>query len=192
MTISTPAGPEEQVYHGKIIEVIRQPMNIGDKVIYFEKARRAPGTRTIIVRGNSVLLTREYRSEIDAYDYRLPGGKVYDTLAEFQNASIDKGAILKAAMSGAIKECLEETGLVVKDLELLKVSHAGATIEWDLYYFLAKNATEHHTGQSLEDGEFIEPKWFTFVEAKKLCMEGNIREDRTLGVLMVFLEQQLQ
>jgi len=32
-----------------------------------------------------ILLSREYRSELDRYDYRLPGGKVFDTLAEYHD-----------------------------------------------------------------------------------------------------------
>jgi hypothetical protein len=30
-----------------------------------------------------ILLTKEFRYELDAYDWRLPGGKVVDTLDEY-------------------------------------------------------------------------------------------------------------
>jgi len=58
-------------------------MKGGDKEVVFETARRAPGVRLIIVRDGQMLITREFRNELDDYDYRLPGGKVFDTLDEY-------------------------------------------------------------------------------------------------------------
>lgn len=59
-------------------------MKLGDKKTLFEKARRAPGVRLIIVKEDKILLTREYRDEIKSFDYRLPGGKVFDKLSDYQ------------------------------------------------------------------------------------------------------------
>ena len=76
-------GPEEVVYKGKIFEVVKQPMKAGEKKMVFESARRSPGTRLLIVKNNQMLITKEFRSELDDFDYRLPGGKVFDTLDEY-------------------------------------------------------------------------------------------------------------
>ena len=70
-------GPEEIVYKGKIFEVVRQPMKAGDAKVVFEIARRSPGTRLIIIKNDKILTSREFRTELDVYDYRLPGGKVF-------------------------------------------------------------------------------------------------------------------
>ncbi len=43
----------------------------------FETAVRSPGVRLIIVKDNQMLITKEFRGELDDYDYRLPGGKVF-------------------------------------------------------------------------------------------------------------------
>ena len=42
----------------------------------WERVVRAPGVRIIFDDQNSgtILLTREFRHELDGYDYRLPGG----------------------------------------------------------------------------------------------------------------------
>lgn len=42
----------------------------------WERVVRAPGVRIILDDQNSgkILLTREFRHELDGYDYRLPGG----------------------------------------------------------------------------------------------------------------------
>ena len=53
----------------------------------FELARRAPGVRVIIPdhrAAGKVLLTKEFRRELNGGTSRLPGGKVFDTLAEFE------------------------------------------------------------------------------------------------------------
>lgn len=66
-------------YRGRIIEVVEE--KYGTRT--FEIARRSPGVRALIVRDGKILLSREYRTEVDEYDFRLPGGKVFDTLSEY-------------------------------------------------------------------------------------------------------------
>jgi ADP-ribose pyrophosphatase len=183
----TPFGKEKIIYHGKIFEIVKKPMNVGTKVIEFEIARRSPGTRIIIYKNKKILITKEFRTELNNYDYRLPGGKVFDTLEEYKRCN--KNKILAHAKKAAKKESLEETGLIIKNLELLKIAKSGATIEWDLYYFLVKDFIEHKSGQKLEDGEKISINWYSLDEVKKLCLSGKISEDRTLGVLLTFLEK---
>ena len=184
----TPIGNERIAYEGKIFEVVKQDMDVGPKVVEFEIARRAPGTRIIIVKGNQILITKEYRTELNGYDYRLPGGKVFDALKDYKNVLKDNSDLLDSAVLAAKKECLEETGLTVNKLELFKISKAGATIEWDLYYFIARDFSLNEEGQQLEDGEIIKLKWRSFDEVRQLCIDGKISEDRTLGVLLMFLE----
>src|SRR3989344_3547588 len=110
-----PIGPEEVKYSGRIIEVIQQPHKIGDKIINFEMARRSPGVRLLIVKDRKILLLKEYRTELKDYDYRLPGGKVFDSLEEYRDS--DKEKLLEAAAKAAKREAKEETGIVVRDAE---------------------------------------------------------------------------
>ena len=49
-----------------------------------EIVRRPPGVRLLIVKEGNVLLTKEYRHEADGYDFRLPGGKVFESLRDFK------------------------------------------------------------------------------------------------------------
>ena len=82
----TPAGKEKVVFQGKIFEIVNQPMNLGGKIVQFEIARRSPGIRLLIVDKNKILLAKEFRHEQKEWDYRLPGGKVFDTLGEYNTA----------------------------------------------------------------------------------------------------------
>lgn len=129
-------GNEEIVFQGKIVEVVRQPMRIGKKSVVFESARRSPGTRLIIVdlKNKKLIITKEYRTEIDQYDYRLPGGKVFDSLSEYNQFLKSGSDILKPAVERATIEAREETGVIAKKVEHIHTSVNGATVIWDLFY----------------------------------------------------------
>ncbi len=179
-----PHGPETILYSGKIFEVIKQPMKSGDTIIEFETARRSPGVRLIIRKENKILLTKEFRTELNGYDYRLPGGKVFDRLSDYRKALQNKTSLLDHAQRAAIKECREETGLIAENITHVHTSQAGATVVWDLYYFVIDRFQEHTTGQALEHGEVIYPEWKTIDEVKALCVNNQISEDRSVGVLL--------
>lgn len=170
--------PEKVVYQGKIIEVVQQ----GNR----EFARRSPGTRLIIRSGDKILLTKEYRSETGNYDYRLPGGKVFDTLEEYNRFLSTGQDILPQAIKAAKKEAREEVGIEVEEIAHLWTSINGATVVWDLLYFEVSKFKElEHL--SLEEGENIKPEWIPFEEAKQLALSGKMQEDRSVAVLLRYL-----
>lgn len=178
------SGREEIKFEGQTFQIISQPWNFGGKIQTLERARRSPGVRLIIVKDNKLLLTKEYRMELNGYDYRLPGGKVFDSLKEY-NEALDSGKdMLEYAAEAAKKECIEETGLVAKKIKHFQTTQAGQTIVWDLYYFIVEDFEEK--GQSPEFDEEIYPEWKTFGEIKELCSKNKISEDRSLGVLFRF------
>ena len=173
---------EKITYQGKIIEIVQKGVEQNGKTKTFEFARRSPGTRLIIHQDNKIILTKEFRQELGAYDYRLPGGKVYDSLDEYNKAlesGVDINVVAKVA---AIKEAHEEVGIEVKDISYLHKSVCGATVAWDLLYFLVKDFIE--TEQHLEDGEDITVESFDIEEVKKMCLDGGISEERSALVLL--------
>jgi 8-oxo-dGTP pyrophosphatase MutT (NUDIX family) len=180
---------EEVVFKGQMFEIVHMTYKIGNKEATYEKARRAPGTRLIITSSDEkILLVKEYRSELQDWDIRLPGGKVCDSLEEYQAFLASGVDITEKAKEGAIKEALEEVGLVVKEIELFSLSTCGASVIWDLYYFVIRQFDEHPDGQHLELGENIELKWVSYEEAATLALEGSIKEDRSAAVLLRFLD----
>jgi len=184
----TPAGPEKVIYQGKLLELVQQSIQIGDKQILREFARRAPGTRLIIpTKDEKILLTKEYRFEIKGYDVRLPGGKVLDSLEEY-NAFLKSGADIDVkAREAAIKEAREEAGIVVDDLELFGVSRCGTSVEWDLYYFVVTSYSEGET--ALELGEDITVMPTDREEVKRMCLDGRIQEERSALILLRYLNK---
>ena len=176
---------EKITHQGKIIEVVQKEVKHKDKTMLFEFARRSPGTRLIIPKGDKILLSKEWRHEINGYDYRLPGGKVYDSLDEYNKAleqNIDIGEIAK---NMAMKEAREEAGILVKDISFFHKSICGATMVWDLFYFVVNNFDE--ASQELEDGEDITTEMIDRKKVKEMCLNGTIGEERSALVLLRYL-----
>ena len=144
---------------GRIIELYEKEWEIDGRIKLFENARRPPGVRLIFEQDKKILLTKEFRGEHTSFDYRLPGGKVFDRIADMKAYT---GEMLEAARDAAIIEAKEECGMVVKreNIELFSISHCGATIEWDLYYFVIREF-EQTKSQDLGEDEFITFDWYT-------------------------------
>lgn len=185
-----PDGPEEIVFQGKIVEVVNQPVKIGPTKKVFETARRSPGARLIIPSKDSskLLITREHRTEVNDWDYRLPGGKVFDSLDEYNNFINSEKDIEEEAKAAAIKEAKEEVGIKATNLYHFATSKCGATITWDLFYFVVDDF-EELGGQELEEGENIEVQWLSIAEVKELALSGKMQEDRSVAVILRFLSK---
>jgi len=175
---------ETIVFQWKIIEVVQQIVKIWKQQLIFEVAKRSPGVRLIICDKNKILLTKEFRKEHNDFDYRLPGGKVFNTLTEYNK---NKNNIKKYALCAARHECEEETWLVPQNLVLHYISKAWATIERDLYYYIIKKFRYHNKWQQLELGENITVEWKTKKEIMTIIKKWWMHEDRSVGVLMKYL-----
>ena len=156
----------------------------------YEFARRSPGTRLIIVSPEQkILITKEYRPEIKAWDYRLPGGKVFNSLSEYNDFLKTGEDILIAAKAAAVIEAQEEVGLKVGRIKHFATSTCGATMRWDLFYFII---TDYQTLDKTAhgSGENIQTNWFSLIEAKNLALTGQMSEDRSAAVLLRYLFEQ--
>lgn len=184
--IPVPIEPEKIVYQGLIVEVVQRKMREGDKEKTYEYARRSPGTRLIVISPDQkVLLTKEYRPELKDWDFRLPGGKVFDTLTEYNNFLQSGKDLVAQAIPAAKREAEEEAGIQVIDIAHFATSPCGATMRWDLYYFVVNKFTV--AKQSLGQGENVETNWFSLSEAKSICLTGKMSEDRSSAVLLRYL-----
>lgn len=159
-------------------------------VIKRQMVRRPPGIRALIINKENkkkILLSKEFRYELDKWDYRLPGGKVFDSLEDYKE-SISCGNVQEHVDATVKKEVLEEIGLIVKSQKLIKVSHAGAGVIWDLFYYEVDDYEVSDTGAKLEENEFVDDYVFkTFDEIIKMCENHEINEDRTVGVLLSYI-----
>ncbi|MBI5358912.1 NUDIX domain-containing protein [Candidatus Amesbacteria bacterium] len=93
---------------------------------------------------------------------------------------------MPVALEAAKKEAREEVGIDPVEVKHIWTSVCGATVVWDLYYFVVSQFTKLES-QSPEEGENIKPSWFSFGDAKKLALSGKMSEDRSVAVLLRFL-----
>ena len=188
-------GEAEILYKGNIGALLRMPMLVDRGHGYikkdFQKFVRTPGVRIIAIEDEKILLTKEFRHELNDFDYRLPGGKVFDAFDDFlpymtTGKEIPHEQILKAARA----ELQEEASKDSKSLTILKNSHSGASIGWDLYYIVAQDITDFKD-ETENEGEQIESvEWKSFSEVEEMCLDGEISEDRTAATLLQFIHRQ--
>jgi hypothetical protein len=180
----------EIAWRGRFFEVEQTTQPDGR---VFERALRPPGVRLIIHdrAAQKVLLSREYRKELSDLDYRLPGGKVFESLEEFDAIRSGEGNFLPYVEKQAKVEAAQEVGIDVKAVELFKISKLGASMEWDLYVMEVTDWQYHPEGQQLEAGEQIEaPNWYGYEEARQMIMAGHMQEERVALILLQWLGKQ--
>lgn len=182
--------PEDIAFKGKLFEIVHLPQADGR---VFEVARRAPGVRLIIASKTErkILLTKEFRRELDTWDYRLPGGKVFDSLDEYEAFRNSGGDILEAAEHKSVQEGAEEAGIDIHAVKFFEKSTLGATVEWDLFVFEVAEWQARKDGQQLEAGEVIESDdWVTYGDARTMILNGAMQEHRIALILLKWLTNQ--
>ncbi|MGN1275615.1 MAG: NUDIX hydrolase [Floccifex sp.] len=178
---------DKKVFEGDLFQVIHKFQHeefsvSGKKVLKdlkYEMVRRPPGVRALIVKSDKILLSKEFRYELHDWDYRLPGGKVYDSNEQF-NLSMKNNSITVDVENALIKEIREEVNINVIDYELLHISKSGLTVEWDLYYFLIRRFEELQDGSiQKSEYEYINRCWVDFDTALDLCLNRKVSEGRS-------------
>jgi ADP-ribose pyrophosphatase len=123
------------------------------------------------VRDGKVLLVRQYRFLIDDYSWELPGG----TIEKSERAEV-----------GLARECLEETGFLPQDLDLLVVYYPGLDN--------VDNRTSIYLSSNLEasrpfvpnPAEVSELGWFTLEECLAKVREQKILDAMTIAGLLAY------
>lgn len=183
------SNQDEIVFEGILGEVVHTAQSDGR---VFERYRRAPGVRLIVVNPDGkLIMTRERRQETGNVDLRLPGGKVCDSMAEYHELLTSSADLTDAASRAAIKEGREELGLELRNLQLVTKAAAGSTVEWDLYYFMTHDYVLAEKGQQLEAGEEIETVELTPDEVRQAIADGQMQEWRSVGILLGLVLPQL-
>lgn len=184
---------EKSVFNNGFFEILETEDNFVinglSRNVKRKMVRRPPGIRALIINKekNKILLSKEFRYELNDWDYRLPGGKVFDNLEDYKK-SILNDDVLEHVERTVPKEVLEEIGLIVSNPKLIKISHNGSGMIWDLYYYEITDYKISKEGPQLEENEIIEGfVWKTFDEVIQLCINQEIHEDRTVAVLLSYI-----
>ena len=188
--LTIPNGEPTVVYRGRLGAMVEFPVlqdrGEGYIELVFEKFCRPPGTRIIAVRDDKILLNKEHRLETDGFDWRLPGGKVFDTFEEYEEF-LGENVPTEKIIDGARKELQEEAHLDTSHLEIFDKSICGSSVEWDLYYVIARDTVDFHLENHNEGEEIEEHRWCSFEEIESMCRSGEISEGRSVAVLLKFI-----
>lgn len=180
------------LYTGKMFEVVQFEPKPG---VIFETAVRAPGVRLLIEHEENgqkgLLMTREIRHgrEGSVLDYRLPGGKVFDTLEDYTVFRDSARNMQDEALRAATLEAQQEAGIESGDFIYIETAKAGGSVEWDLHYFVIKNAIVGE--QDLEDHEQgeIDVVFLSYKDIFQRLLHKEIQEGRSADVLWRYLAQ---
>lgn len=111
-----------------------------------------------------------------------------DSLDDFKAFS---GDMAIEAQQAVIKESREETGIVIHNPELIHISHCGASVDWDLYYFVSTDFEDTGEHDRDDEGEAdMTIDWYTLEAVKAKILSGEMSEDRSVGVLLPWILDQ--
>lgn len=182
---------ENIVARGRISALVERPNRGMHGPPVYEYAERPPGVRILVVHDGSLLLQREWRDEHRKVDLRLPGGKVFDTFAEYEPWRGDEAGLTRCAGEAARKELYEETTLHLKNdlFQLHRIDECGATVRWRLYFFEVYPTRPSKLPPRVEtqEGERTEPTWMSPPDLLHACLAGHIGETRSVAVILQFL-----
>lgn len=186
-------GEPQIIFEARIGAIVNFPMleDQGEGYVEktFEKYVRPPGCRIIAVKDGKVYMQKEFRWEGEGFEWRLPGGKVVDSFAEFKKY-LGKEVPNEIVIAAAQKELHEEAHLGAKNWSVFKKMICGTTVEWDLYYVLAEDCETLEEVEGHKEGEDIRnTAWLSFEEIRKMCETGEIDEGRSVAVLLQFISK---
>ncbi|TXI51310.1 MAG: hypothetical protein E6Q50_01125 [Lysobacter sp.] len=188
MSDSVSIVSDEVLYAGRLLDLVSRTLEVrkgNDSFCYsIEVARRPPGVRLIVYRDREYLLLREYRSELSRWDFRLGGGKIFETQAEHLKFISECGNLIERAKESVVIEAREELGVEVNSASFIRKSCAGATIEWDLYFFQIDTFTTLSSGPQPEHTELLSAEWHSPESIIEMIKNGAFSEDRSIGVIM--------
>jgi ADP-ribose pyrophosphatase len=151
--------PEQakKVFQGKIFSVHQWEQEMFDgSTETFEMLKRPSTIQIIVTQGDKILLNRQ--SQPHKHDYlSLYGGRAEEN---------------EDPLVTAKRELLEESGLTSEDWELFNVASPVAKIDWEIYYFIARNC-QKTAEPHLDPGEKIEQIACTFEEFLKFVEEDD-------------------
>lgn len=152
---------ERVVYQGRMTVVERDVELPDGSRTRFEVDTSAPFAVAVLIvlPGDEIVLTRQYRYPIDQWIYDLPAGG---------------GNLGESPIDAAIRECEEETGLVAGSIEpLLTFSPNPGRSSWLVHLFIA-TAVDEGTADLSDPAEQVRVVRMPLVELDALIRAGGI------------------
>ncbi|MCR1934203.1 NUDIX hydrolase [Clostridium tepidum] len=163
---------EQEIYKGKIINVVKQKVKLPNGKESFKEIVRHPGAVAILAYKdeNTILLTKQFRKAIDKSTFEIPAGKIEEG-EEFETS--------------AMRELEEETGFKAKNMKYLGkiVTSPGFSDEY-IYIYKAFDLYKGKDNMQDED-EFIDLIEISIDDLKKYIKNGKVIDGKTISAVMM-------
>jgi ADP-ribose pyrophosphatase len=164
-------GPVDEVYRDKVQVIRRVEADFGSfKKEYFV---REAGTRSgvLLVRDDSVLLVRQYRLQINALSWEIPGGKVDGDESPDQ---------------AAIRECREESGIHCRNLKPLAFYHPGLDVIYNPSHLFWTSEFDDSVGLPDTPDEVVALEWVPLKQCNELIASGQLADAFTMIAILAY------
>jgi len=164
-------GPAELVYQDPYQQVYRQMADFGAFKREYFMTRYGARASVVVVRGEDVLLCRQYRRLWNGLTWEIPGGKV------------DAG---ETPESAAIRECLEETGIrCLKVHALVQYNPGSDIIDNPTHIFFSRRFIEEPKSWTTEQ-EVEPPVWISLSRCLGMIFARDIVDGMTVASLLAY------
>jgi 8-oxo-dGTP pyrophosphatase MutT (NUDIX family) len=173
-TITVPSpkfGPQTTVYQDPYQRIYKVTADFGEFTKEYFVRVSGPRAGVLVLCDDSVLLTRQYRLQIDKLSWEIPGGKV------------EEG---ESGEDAAIRECLEETGVQCEDLKPLLDYLPGLDISENptsIFYSLEQKRVSQ---PEPNPREVLAQEWVPFDRCMEMIASQEITDALTILALMSF------
>ena len=156
---------EKEIFSGRVFRVAQRDVVLenGEKAVRDVVYHNGGAAVLPVDIDGNVYLVRQYRSAFDREVLEIPAGK------------LEKG---EDPFFAAVRELEEETGF--KTDSIIKLGEYWPTVGYcseTVYLYLAKMLTKGNT--NFDEDEFISLVKMPYVQAYKMCMNGEIRDGKT-------------
>jgi 8-oxo-dGTP pyrophosphatase MutT (NUDIX family) len=164
-------SPRQVVYEDRHQQIYQVSADFGDFQKEYFVRDSGPRAGVAVVREGAILLVRQYRLLIDRLSWEIPGGKVDDG---------------ETPESAAIRECLEETGLLCRNLKPLIFYHPGLdTFHNPTHLFYTQNFVEQNRSV-YNPQETVEHAWVPLTRCIEMIFNQEIVDAFSIVAILAY------
>ena len=124
----------------------------------------------VAVKGDCILLVRQYRLLINALSWEIPGGKVDDD---------------EVPEVAAVRECLEETGVRCLNPQRLFLLQPGLdTVANPTHVFYSDTIASGHEPDAIHPHEVAGWEWVSLTRCLEMIFQGHIQDSLSVAGLL--------
>ena len=164
-------GPKQIVYQNQYQQIYRVSVEFETfiKELFVNDYGRRAGL--LFVKGDSILLVRQYRFLVQQLAWEIPGGKIDPN---------------ETSEEGAAREGLEETCLRCKTLKPLLYFHPGLDTFDNPTFLFYCDEFEEAPAESLHPHEVTDRVWMPLARSVEMIFKGEIVDSMTIAALLAY------